>query len=726
MEIKILPLIGFLSLALILNAQTKRAMIRLEDVGPGSYYETPEGCNKLKAIANYLYSENIPFQIAMIPRYKNPDEQIDRSIADFKDPVSKRFVETLKYCTLKGASIGIHGYTHQFANAESNNGFEFFTSNLSKCFPNCPTRDDVSGALLNRADFDNSQVSIKLKAAFDAVNVVDLKVDWFETPHYQASLTQMKLIESWSGVLYEHVDKEVRLIKEGTENIFSNGTIYVPTSLNGVSSVDDIATICNIIQSYTSKDLASFSIDPALEFASISLATNGSLRSYDANSPLHQLVSCFKSQQFSFVGINSLYAFIPSKRQTNIQRYNNDLLIGDVTGDGISELIFRNAETGSWEVGKNTLVKPPLRVQPDYAMNTYLSNWGKGAGRQPLVGDFNGDKKDDILVYNSKNGDWQVALSSGINFIPGSGSWLKGWGVGTEWIPFTGDFDGDGKDDVGVYNNKNGDWQVALSNGSSLQPNSSGSGAAYWLNEWGVGADWKPLIGDFDGDKKEDILIYSAKAGEWLVALSTGNSFLPNAGASGKNAWREKWGIGQWKPLVGDFNGDHKSDILITDLVNGDWRLCISSGKDFQFVNTLFTNWGRYPQALPLIGNFTGNNKSSILLWNKNLLNGTIDFALNNLTDKYDINQTPTAINAGSNKESIEIYPNPAKDELNILFNMDGQKVAAIYNALGQMILQSETTANTLQFHLKEYKPGVYFVHIIHEGTTSVQKFIRE
>ncbi len=733
MKIKIVPMLLFLSWIPVLNAQTKSALIRLEDVGPGSYYETAEGCNKLKAIANYLYSENIPFQIAMIPRYKKPDQNMEHFIADLKDEVSIRFVETLKYCRTKGASIGIHGYTHQFANAESNNGFEFFNPNINDCLPNCPTRDDASSALLTKTDFDASQVSLKLKAAFEAANTVDLIVDWFETPHYEASLIQKKLIEAWSGVLYEHFDKEVRLVNTGSENIFSNGTLYVPTPLNAVSSADDISTVCKAITSYTSRDLAAFSIDPGLEFNFIMLNPNGSLRSYDHNSPLHQLLKCFKSQQFSFVNITSLYNFIPSKRQTQIQRNNCDLLISDVTGDGISELIFRNAETGTWEVGKNTLVRPPLRVQPDYEMSSYLDNWGKGKALQPLTGDFNGDKKADVVVYNSTTGKWQVALSTGVHFIPHAGSsgtyeWLTGWGIGAAWTPLAGDFDGDGKHDIVVYNKKDGDWQVALSNGNALQPALGASGTSHWLFNWGAGPNWKPLVGDFDGNKKDDVLLYNSSTGEWMVALSSGNSFLPNAGIAEKNNWKEKWGIGpQWKPLVGDFNGDHKSDIMITDLTTGSWLTSISSGKDFQSYGTPFINWGKYADALPFIGNFTANKKSSILLWNKKLYSGTIDFALNNIgnSDDSDI-EIPTSINTGINREPVTIYPNPVKDELNVLFNIDGLKVASIYNAVGQLILRSETTANSLQFNLKEYKPGVYFIQIIHDGTTSVQKFIRE
>jgi len=46
------------------------------------------------------------------------------------------------------------------------------------------------------------------------------------------------------------------------------------------------------------------------------------------------------------------------------------------------------------------------------------------------------------------------------------GRWLTNWGRGTAWLTFVGDFDGDGLDDVLVWDSANGNWQVALSEGT--------------------------------------------------------------------------------------------------------------------------------------------------------------------------------------------------------------------------------------------------------------------
>lgn len=732
MKFKVAFLFCFLGLKLIMNAQPKRAMIRLEDVGPGGFYGSKEGCDKLKVIADYLYSENIPFQIALIPRFKNPLAGVDRSISDLSDPISVYFVQTLKYCQSKGASIGLHGYTHQVLNAISGEGFEFFGAANSNCTPNCPQQDDIPSAIENKEDFDASQVSVRLKAAYEATNAVGLKIDFFETPHYQASFNQVQLIEAWSGLIYEHFSKNVKLLNTGNEDIFSNGTLYVPTPLGYVTGTEKLNKLCKDIQSYGPNDIASFFFHAFLEFNSMKLNPDGSLNSYDPGSFLHQLVNSFKAQKFSFVGIRSLTNFIPSKRQTSIQHNNSKLLIGDVNADSISELIFWDPSTGNWEVGKNTLVRPPQRVQADYTMSSYLHNWAVGDVWEPLIADLNGDKKDDVLVYNASAGQWQAALSDGNKFVPHPGStgnyiWLNGWGKGENWKPFCGDFDGDGKDDVLLYDNTTGEWQVAFSTGNDLLPNAGEADNYIWLDHWGVGPAWKPLIGDYNGDGKDDLTLYNSTDGGWQVALSNGKAFIPNAGVFGTNYWKINWGVGpQWQPLIGDFNGDKKADIMVTNLTNGNWQIALSTGTQFKCHGTAFMGWGKYLKAIPLTGYFTANAKSSILLWNKNLFNGTIDFALSNVGNENnaEYKNTDTLVNTNFFINAPTIYPNPTKENLNVHFDILGLKKIIVFNSLGQILLQTETMENDVVLNMKSYPHGVYFIQVQDAVTTSSQKFI--
>ncbi|MGV2805802.1 DUF2334 domain-containing protein, partial [Clostridium perfringens] len=49
-----------------------KALIRLEDIGPGGWYETEEQQAKLLVIAQFLHHQQIPFHLAVIPRYVDP------------------------------------------------------------------------------------------------------------------------------------------------------------------------------------------------------------------------------------------------------------------------------------------------------------------------------------------------------------------------------------------------------------------------------------------------------------------------------------------------------------------------------------------------------------------------------------------------------------------------------------------------------------------------------
>src|SRR5215831_6122454 len=80
----------------------------------------------------------------------------------------------------------------------------------------------------------------------------------------------------------------------------------------------------------------------------------------------------------------------------------------------------------------------------------------------------------------------------------------------------TGDFNGDGKQDI-AGRTDNGEWWVSLSTGSNF--------SNYLWTTWNEAAGWQHVMAaDFNGDGKTDIAGMTS-AGQWYVALSTGSSF---------------------------------------------------------------------------------------------------------------------------------------------------------------------------------------------------------
>ncbi|MFM8890571.1 MAG: FG-GAP repeat domain-containing protein [Planctomycetia bacterium] len=172
----------------------------------------------------------------------------------------------------------------------------------------------------------------------------------------------------------------------------------------------------------------------------------------------------------------------------------------------------------------------------------------------PLVGDFNGDGRDDIVTFTRGNtGDVYVALSNGSNgFVGYAQRWHGSFCVGNE-TPLVGDFNGDGRDDIVTFNKGNrGDVYVALSNGS----NAFVGTAVKWHDDFCYGTEI-PQVGDFNGDGKDDIATFTrGNSGDVYVALSSGGIFL----GSGVK-WHPGFCYGTNTPLVADFPGDGRADL---------------------------------------------------------------------------------------------------------------------------------------------------------------------
>jgi hypothetical protein len=267
----------------------------------------------------------------------------------------------------------------------------------------------------------------------------------------------------------------------------------------------------------------------------------------------------------------------------------------DFNGDGRSDVLWReDAGTITDWLGTSN--------------GGFSANWGNSNVSVPTdwhvvgTGDFNGDHRDDVLWRND-NGltvDWLGTANGGFTDNFGNSA----ANVGTDWkVAGIGDFNGDGKDDV-LWRNDSGltvDWLGSANGGFT---NNYGNSAVNVPTNWKIAG-----TGDFNGDGRDDILWRDSSTGltvDWLGTASGG--FSDNYASSAVNVPTD-WHIAG----TGDFNGDGTDDILWRNdsgLVT-EWLGGANGGFTSNWANVAVsvpTDW-----KIASIGDFNGDGKDDIL-----------------------------------------------------------------------------------------------------------------
>ncbi|WP_240373981.1 polysaccharide deacetylase family protein [Bacillus piscicola] len=208
------------------------AYLRLEDVHP---LVDPD---KLQATADYLKEKKIPYMIAVIPVYTNPVTGEEHHFSD-----TPKLLKILKEMQKEGASIVLHGYTHQYRTSETGEGFEFWdVDNNRPVYTSADQtlemkeKEDFSSVTLYEEyvdglkRFEREYTESKIERGIEELVNYGLYPLAFEAPHYTMSQHGYQIVSQYFSTYVG----QLQLSDDDWELMGSTPYITSPTFLHGM------------------------------------------------------------------------------------------------------------------------------------------------------------------------------------------------------------------------------------------------------------------------------------------------------------------------------------------------------------------------------------------------------------------------------------------------------------------------------------------------------------
>ncbi|QWU43232.1 DUF2334 domain-containing protein [Bacillus sp. NP247] len=173
------------------------AYLRLEDVHPAV------DVKQLKEIAELLKEKKLPYMITVIPVYKDPDTGKTVHLKD-----NSELIDVLRFMQDNGGSIVMHGYTHQFYDSETGEGFEFWdvktdqpirqpNHEIPKLKDDFQSTEDYTKYVENGKSFEEKYTKEHIEKGITELVGAKLYPVAFEAPHYTMSQKGYEILSQY-------------------------------------------------------------------------------------------------------------------------------------------------------------------------------------------------------------------------------------------------------------------------------------------------------------------------------------------------------------------------------------------------------------------------------------------------------------------------------------------------------------------------------------------------
>jgi hypothetical protein len=426
----------------------------------------------------------------------------------------------------------------------------------------------------------------------------------------------------------------------------------------------------------------------------------------------------------------------------------------DIDKDGLEDLVVAPFLAGAvenyqnvWYYKNNGANSNPFELEKrDFLVGDMID---VGELSAPTFFDYNNDGKLDLVIgndgYFEDDGSYFTSLTLYENIgsasIPIYEFRNKDFlGLSTyelnSLVPFFGDLDGDGDQDL-ICGEKGGKIVVLTNNNGTFE------NVAFLKDnnnyEIDVGQSAYPILHDFNNNGKLDLIV-GTRSGNVFYYENTGSDnnyeFTLRTDSLGKVTSRDLQAFGFSSPAIGDFDGDGTKDLLLGGFNHG-VKFYPNIGTDYSATFTLQNiNFfdavvpaeidfsGIEPKLTLASSDISGDGKPEVLM---GINTGGILFYSQ---DEGIADTSALATNFQIVNERIKLYPNPASDIVQLDFNNafeNGKPIEVLaFSILGETVYsQMLMDQQMLQLNISNWSSGMYIISLQQGNTLGSIKLVK-